>query len=179
MVPERFSWHLETEKYNIGTLKNANDHIREIIAVPNVDVYIIHLGLNDLRNETPRKVIDRLYELIDSLLARTGVAKIMVSTLIPCLSDRDHTLADRVPELNEMIVALTSDMRKKLDLHNKLYTIFQNNFLKVPKFELCPLYKPDGIHLKEGGTRRLFGNIKACVLRAFGIPLPKKRFNNV
>ena len=155
----------------MGTLRATETRIKDVIAKPGIDCYIVSVGVNDLRTEGTKTVADRIYSIVTSLI-NTSDAKVLVCCLTPC---NTRWLNEKISIVNQYIEDMTSDMRTKLNLHNRLFTVFNRNFRQLTADQQNELYLEDGLHLSSGGASKLFANIKLQLLRSFKIPLPNRR----
>ena len=132
-------------------------------------MYVINLGINDLRYKSPKTVLTYIWSLVNRLLDASN-AKIFVSCLTPCLNNKK--LFDKITELNGLISYLTSEYRVFRKLQGRLFTIFNNNFYygsyETSKREL-ELFYEDGLHLNRIGLKKLCSSIKVSILRSLGI----------
>ena len=88
-MADDFSAAFQPVVYNCGSLKTLledTDLFRSVYAEPNVEGYVITLGINDIRDDDPKIVLDRMKNVLNKLLSATS-AKITVSLLRLYMAD--------------------------------------------------------------------------------------------
>jgi len=178
--PDSFSPDIfEVEKFKAGKFCDlVNKHMRKIISAPNIDCYILQLGVNDYRYEkTPStysngflKAIQDAKASISSLLEKSS-AKVLVS--LPTPTPNQHEVL--TTEFNECISAFITDTRLNKDYHRRLFTVSHlASFNRAIEVSCNNGEKPnpiqrDNIHVSDYGFKKLCLNIKSGLYRSFGI----------
>ena len=139
--------------------------MRRIRAVDRVSVYIIHLGVNDLKIMNPAKVLEFLTNSIKHLLA-TSNAKVLFSKILPVEESR---LNDKIKYFNTRAEEFITNLRKSSGYENRLFTIFNSGFTKYEVSDMRNLYS-DSIHLNENGTAKLCFYLQEALRRSDVLP---------
>ena len=158
--------------FNVGSLKElmSNENLfRRIYSEPNVDGYIIALGINDLKNDSPDTVFKRIRVIYTKLLETTN-AKITVSLVLPVSGNAN--LNNKVLQFNKLLTASCGRYRTwNINMSNfRLYTVPNANFLKPDIARLDHCFS-DGLHLSNIGLRMFCANLKLSQYKAFGMTL--------
>ena len=178
--PDCFSPDIfEVEKFKAGKYSDlVNKHMRKVTSTPNIDCYILQLGVNDFRYEkTPStysngflKAIQDAKTSISTLLERSS-AKVLVS--LPTPTPNQHEVL--TTEFNESISAFITDTRLHKDYNRRLFTASHiasfNRAIEVSKNnrEKPSPIECDNIHVSDYGFKKLCLNIKSGLYRSFGI----------
>ena len=159
-VADDFSAAFQPVVYNCGSLKNLLENtglFRSVYAEPNVDGYVITLGINDLREDDPSAVLYRMKKVVNKLLSTTS-AKITISLLLP-VHGRYQNMSNKIKEFNVILKEFINDYRINDNLGQRLFTIFNANFHK-PAINDITHYFSDGLHLAEIGFKKFCFNLK-------------------
>ena len=180
--PNKFSSGFSVQKFKGGSYKEfLNKHTRTVISKPQIDCYVLELGVNDYRYDLSqanlKKAIEDAKNSIEKLLQCSG-AKIVVSLPTPTPGPyEDHT-----SEFNKALTDFITLKRGLSDYYRRLYTV--NNFSNfATAIEAStqsdskpnPLIDHDNLHVSDYGLRKLCLNIKLGIYRAFGMKAPRKQ----
>ena len=150
--------------------------MRKILAKPQVQAYVIELGINDLKSRGVRDTFESLRRIITRLL-ETTTSKIAVSLVLPNL--RSKELQDKTDEYNSIVVNYITDLRNNRGCSSRVFTIFNANFIRKTQEQLDQdQVFNDGIHVSDIGTKMLCNSLKYGLLKAFNIQLRKSNNNN-
>ncbi|XP_063673894.1 uncharacterized protein LOC134811101 [Bolinopsis microptera] len=172
-IAESFSSGFKVEKMKVGSYSDLNGkHMRDVIKQPEVDCYILQLGVNDYRykDRPVNKAVEDAKKAIDTLLSSSS-AKIVVSLPTPT----PGPLSDLTKQFVSEITQFVSTQRELSDLHRRLFTVNNTgNFSRAisaagsSQDSPNPL-KEDQLHVSEYGLKKLCVNIKLGLYRAFGM----------
>ena len=154
--------------------------MRTIISEPQVDAYILQLGVNDYRYDHPQtslnKPVDNAKRCFEKLLPHSS-AKIIVSLPTPTPSKFDN----KTLEFGNILTEFISDKRKAHNNHKRLFTV--NNYTSFlsairesenSEDKANPL-NSDNLHVSEYGLKKLCLNIKYGIYRAFNMKPPMRQ----
>jgi alkylated DNA repair dioxygenase AlkB len=180
---ESFSNVFKVEKLKAGSyndLVNKEHIMREVISKPEIDCYVMELGVNDYRYDsseaTMKKAVENAKTAIDKLLSSSS-AKIAVSLPTPTPGPLSERTEQFVSEVTKFVTA----KRSLSDYHRRLYTItntssFERALSASRSSEDSPNpLKSDKLHVSEYGMKKLCINIKLGLYRAFGLRPPQKQ----
>ena len=179
--PDSFSSGFNVEKQKVGSYKDlASKHMRDVLSKPQVDCYILQLGVNDYRytncDSSLKKALDDAKSCIEKLLTSSS-AKVMVSLPTPTPGSISERTSEFVQELSEFISA----KRRLSDYHRRLFSVNNTgNFNRAISAAASstdspnPL-NPDQLHVSEYGLKKLCINLKFGLYRSFGMNPPKKQ----
>ena len=165
-----FSSAFNTEVMAMGSYKDLNLDFRRILSKPNVDCYVLELGINDLRSNSVDSVFVAARETINRLLDYTN-AKILVSLIIP--TTNRHNLNRKVEDLYNKILKYLSYLRYNNGLNDRVFTNFNASFLKKPLKDIENCYV-DGLHLSTMGLKKLCNNIKRGLYKSFNMTFTRR-----
>ncbi|XP_063687229.1 uncharacterized protein LOC134820655 [Bolinopsis microptera] len=179
-LPESFSSGFKVEKMKVGSYTDMiKDHcMRDVIKQPEVDCYILQLGVNDYRYRTcsVNKAIEDAKSVIDKLLSSSS-AKVVISLPTPTPGLISELTNQFVSEITQFVSA----KRGLSDFYRRLYTVNNTgNFSRAisaaesSQDSPNPL-KEDQLHVSEYGLKKLCLNIKLGLYRAFGMRSPRKQ----
>ena len=179
-IAESFSSGFKVEKMKVGSYTDLNKkHMRDVIKQPEVDCYILQLGVNDYRynDRHVNQAVKDAKEAIDHLLSINSSAKIVVSLPTPT----PGPLSDLTKLFVSEITQFVSTKREQSDLYRRLFTVNNTgNFSRAisaagsSQDSPNPL-KEDQLHVSEYGLKKLCLNIKLGLYRAFGMRSHRKQ----
>ena len=178
--PESFSPDVfEVEKFKAGKYSDlVNIHMRKVTSAPNIDCYILQLGVNDYRYESSPstysngflKAVKNAESAISTLLEKSS-AKIVVSLPTPT----PNKLEVLTTEFNKSVSDFITNMRQTKDYNRRLFTANNlasfNRAIEVSRnnSEKPNPLQSDNIHVSEYGFKKLCLNIKSGLYRSFGL----------
>ena len=179
-LPESFSSGFKVEKMKVGSYTDMlkDQRMRDVIKQPEVDCYILQLGVNDYRyrNCSVNKAIEDAKSVIDKLLLSSS-AKVVVSLPTPT----PGLISDLTNQFVSEITQFVSAKRGLSDFYRRLYTVNNTgNFSRAisaaesSQDSPNPL-KEDQLHVSEYGLKKLCLNIKLGLFRAFGMRSHRKQ----
>ena len=178
-IAESFSSGFKVEKKKVGSFTDLNGkHMRDVIKEPEVDCYILQLGVNDYRynDRHVNKAVKDAKEAIDTLLSSSS-AKIVVSLPTPT----PGPISDLTNQFVSEITQFVSTKRELSDLYRRLFTVnntgnFSRAISAAGSSEDSPNpLKEDQLHVSEYGLKKLCMNIKLGLYRAFGMRSYRKQ----
>jgi hypothetical protein len=179
---DSFSSSFKVSKLKAGTYKDLvnKDIMRDAISQPEIECYILQLGVNDYRYDdseaTIKKAIDNAKTSIEKLLS-ASTAKIVVS--LP--TSTPGPLNDRTKQFVSGVTEFVTTKRSLSDYYRRLFTVnntshFSPALSAANSSEDCPNpLKSDQLHVSEYGMKKLCLNIKLGLYRAFGMKPPQKQ----
>ena len=113
----------------------------------NMKHIIFHIGTNNLRNDTPQQIYDKINSLVFEKRKSFPSTKISLSCLIHReLKTGQEVFVQKINEVNRLIKGLSNHIN-----------IIPNHNLNNPKF------RSDGLHLNDHGTAILVKNFKSVI----------------
>lgn len=178
---EKFSSGFSIQKYKGGSYNDfLHKHMRTVISKPQIDCYVLELGVNDYRYDTLpatlRKAVEDAKKSVEKLLECSS-AKILVS--LPTPTPGPHE--DRTLEFNKSMTEFITSKRGLSDYYRRLFTVNNfSNFTKAIEASTQSDSNPnpldvDNLHVSEYGLKKLCLNIKLGLYRAFGRKPPRKQ----
>ena len=114
----------------------------------NIKHIIFHIGTNNLRDDSPEQIYDKITSLIIETRKSFPNTKISLSCLIHReLKTGQEVFVQKINEVNRLIKGLSNDVN-----------IIPNHNLNNPKF------RSDGLHLNDHGTAILVKNFKSVII---------------
>ena len=176
--PEKFSSRFSTRTFTAYTYKALNGNLMEkTLELPDVDCYLLELGVNDLRElRDPstndwRNAVNSASSAIGTILEKNRTAKVVVSLPTPTPGSTNTTLNANIPVFNEELNSWISSTRDS-NMNNaksRQFTVNNSNFRpEYSEGKPCPFNK-DMLHLNEYGLKKLCLNMKYGLYRAFNI----------
>lgn len=179
--PESFSAAFTIEKYKAGSYCDlSTKHMREVISKPEIDSYVLQLGVNDYRYQTTESSLKKAVEDCKSCIVKlltSSSAKIVV--VLPTPTPGEH-ISSRTTEFVSAITEFISEKRKSDGLWKRLFTVnnlgsFTRALEKLEDQNSPNPLKSDKLHVSEYGLKKLCLNIKYGVYRAFNMKPPRKQ----
>ena len=179
--PDSFSSGFNVEKQKVGSYKDlSSKHMREVLSKPQVDCYILQLGVNDYRytncDSSLKKALDDAKSCIEKLLTSSS-AKVLVSLPTPT----PGSISERTSEFVQELSGFISTKRRLSDYHRRLFSVNNTgNFNRAISAAASSLdspnpLNPDQLHVSEYGLKKLCINLKFGLYRSFGMNPPKKQ----
>ena len=172
----KFSSTFKTTTFKAGSFGDfMAKHKQKVISTPEINAYVVQLGVNDLRpnsctsRTTPayKKAISAATETLTCLL-QTSNTKVAVS--LPTPTPNNQRLQQAVTAFNEDLNTWISDTRntKIHNAHRRLFTIDNRSFRSFEGDTRPTPFENDGLHINSYGLKKLCSNIKFGLFRAFG-----------
>ena len=171
--PVKFSSNFSTNVLNVGSMEGALKEIRNIRAQPNIDAYVIELGVNDLKSKSPEVVLDLLDTLLGHIRSWSPFSKIIISP--PLLTKiKTDPLSQKVRSYRDLLDNWIASFRRK---DANLFSVYNRSLINIPDERLNDVYEQDdatGIHLNAKGTSWLAAVIKRTVFHSLDIPYTRR-----
>ena len=160
----RFTSQYNTVTMKVGSLSHATKHetTRMIRHHPNIECYVIELGINDLRSNSAMETLTSLQQLVNGM-QQWSSAKILISLVL--LTQTNSRMNDKIKDYNDLVINFVKETRKR---NPNIYTIFNKGFLERHPDETMNCYDrddPNGIHLNINGTSLLAASIKGTLMK--------------
>ena len=165
----KFCGYFNTKNIYTKTLKETQENFAQILSKSRIDIYVLNVGINDLKSESITTCYDRLCDLIDRLLMYTN-GKICVSLILP--TKTNQKLNDKVDALNFELKEHITHLRNKRGLRERISVVFNKAFFDTS--ENTNLFYKDWIHLSPNGLRIHCCSIKNALRNAFNIPVIRR-----
>ena len=150
--PKRIQNELQNRKVTIKTFPGARIDDMKHYAVPTLttkpNTLIVHIGTNDLRNNTPSNLLSPLEDLGEMIMQYTNKNTNLIWSEIITRTD-DPTLTNRVNLVNNSLARLCETRNWGLIKNNNITGNLLNN---------------SGLHLNKQGTAVVAKNIKRCLI---------------
>ena len=150
--PKRIQNGLQNRKVTIKTFPGARIDDMKHYAVPTLatkpNTLIVHIGTNDLRNNTPSNLLSSLEDLGEMIMQYTNKNTNLIWSEIITRTD-DPTLTNKVNLVNNSLARLCETRNWGLIKNNNITGNLMNN---------------SGLHLNKQGTAALAKNIKQCII---------------
>ena len=150
--PKRIQNGLQNRKVTIKTFPGARIDDMKHYAVPTLatksNALIVHIGTNDLRNNTPSNLLSSLEDLGEMIMQYTNKNTNLIWSEIMTRTD-DPTLTNKVNLVNNSLARLCETRNWGLIKNNNITGNLLNN---------------SGLHLNKQGTATLAKNIKQCII---------------
>ena len=150
--PKRIQNGLQNRKVTIKTFPGARIDDMKHYAVPTLatkpNTLIVHIGTNDLRNNTPSNLLSSLEGLGEMIMQYTNKNTNLIWSEIITRTD-DPTLTNKVNLVNNSLARLCETRNWGLIKNNNITGNLLNN---------------SGLHLNKQGTAALAKNIKQCII---------------
>ena len=150
--PKRIQNGLQNQKVTIKTFSGARIDGMKHYAVPTLatkpNTLIVHIGTNDLRNNTPSNLLTSLEELGEMIMQYTDKNTNLIWSEIITRTD-DPTLTNKVNLVNNGLARLCETRNWGLIKNNNITGNLLNN---------------SGLHLNKQGTAVLAKNIEQCII---------------
>lgn len=174
-----FSATFPVEKFKAGSYHDLlNTHMRNVISKPNIDGYVLQLGVNDYRYDPSpskcKKAVEDTKKSIECLLERSN-AKILVCLPTPTPGQLDKYTLEYVKSVSDFITekrSIDNNFDRLFTLNN--HAIFLRLFEKSEESdrESCNPLTSDLLHLNTYGMKKLCTSIKFGLYRSFGMRAP-------
>ena len=172
----KFSDTFPMRNFKAGSYKELEStYMRYALALPNVQCYVIQLGVNDLRHlksaghNEHQKAVELATNCITKLLECSS-AKIIISLPTPTPGPANHILNENINAFNTQLNKWISSTRAhELSNTKRLFTVNNYNFdNSVSNNDNRPsLFNHDMLHVSNYGLKKLLLNIKFGLYRAF------------
>ena len=150
--PKRIQNGLQNRKVTIKTFPGARIDDMKHYAVPTLttkpNTLIVHIGTNDLRNNTPSNLLSSLEDLGEMIMQYTNKNTNLIWSEI-ITRTHDPTLTNKVNLVNNSLARLCETRNWGLIKNNNITGNLLNN---------------SGLHLNKQGTAALAKNIKQCLI---------------
>ena len=116
---------------------------------PNIECYVIELGINDLRSSSAMDTFISLQQLVSDM-QQWSSAKILISLVL--LTQTNSMMNAKIKDYNNLVINFVKETRKR---NSNIFTIFNKGFLERHPDETINCYDredPNGIHLNTNGT---------------------------
>ncbi|MFJ3901448.1 FG-GAP-like repeat-containing protein [Streptomyces sp. NPDC090025] len=131
------------EGHSGWTIEGTLPRITEWQKAADPDVILLHLGINDLRNDgtTPERAAERMTELLDTIYAnQPRVTVIVQGLIIDTPSYREET---------SLFNGLIRDQQRNRRDHEQRFT-----FVDAPRYDVATEL-PDGVHPNDAGYQKM------------------------
>ena len=180
--PESFSKAFLIEKFKAGSYTDLlTKHMRDIIGKPEIDTYVLQLGVNDYRYQSSEASLNKAIEdcktCISKLLSSSN-GKIIVVLPTPTPGG---PISNRTSEFIRAVTEYITQKRQSEGIWKRLFTVnnlgsFERALQKFESSEDSPdPLKSDKLHVSEYGLKKLCLNIKYGIYRAFNMKPPRKQ----
>ena len=180
--PDSFSKAFTVEKFKAGSYTDLlNKHLREVVGKPEVDSYVLQLGVNDYRYQTTepslKKAIEDCKSCITKLLSSSS-AKLVVVLPTPTPGG---PISDRTVEFVRSVTEFITQKRQSDGTWKRLFTVnnlgsFDRALQKLDSSEDSPNpLQADKLHVSDYGLKKLCLNMKYGIYRAFNMKPPHKQ----
>ena len=180
--PDSFSKAFTVEKFKAGSYTDLlNKHLREVVGKPEVDSYVLQLGVNDYRYQTTepslKKAIEDCKSCITKLLSSSS-AKLVVVLPTPTPGG---PISDRTVEFVRSVTEFITQKRQSDGTWKRLFTVnnlgsFDRALQKLDSSEDSPNpLQADRLHVSDYGLKKLCLNMKYGIYRAFNMKPPRRQ----
>ncbi|KAL5258492.1 hypothetical protein ACHWQZ_G009106 [Mnemiopsis leidyi] len=180
--PDSFSKAFTVEKFKAGSYTDLlNKHLREVIGKPEVDSYVLQLGVNDYRYQSTetslKKAVEDCNSCISKLLSSSS-AKLVVVLPTPTPGG---PISSRTEEFVRAVTEFITQKRQSDGTWRRLFTVnnlgsFNRALQRLESSEDSPNpLKSDKLHVSQYGLKKLCLNIKYGIYRAFSMKPPRKQ----
>ena len=150
MIQENYSVNTKTANVKVhaflgATMEDLHDYILPI-ARKEPDNLIIHAGTNNIRNDTPEKIVGKLMKLHDHVSSIASTSKIALSNIIRRHDFKAEWLKDKIINTNTL---LALECKKR-----KIHLIDNISVTGIGKI---------GLHPNNLGKKQIAANILKCV----------------
>ena len=149
------------EKTMAYTIQEVAKVVKEQTLSPKT--YVIHVGINDLKNKAVNTAVEDMMHLCNSALDKNPNNNLIISKVLPKVHAGRNTT-------HSMFSILLED---EFCEHRNVSFSHNNDFRKNGDYQR-QFFREDGIHLSETGLKVLSGNLINSIKRVHNLPVMKR-----